>query len=168
MDCSPPGFSAHGISRQEYWSELPFPSPEDLSDSGIEPTSPALAGGFFTTEPLRKPYICVYMCICVCVCVCVCVCAQLLSHVQLFVTQWYITHQAPLFMGFSRQGNWSGLPFSSPRDLPDPEIKPALLCLLHWQADSLPLSHLGSPVCVCVCVCFCIIFELWMSITNHE
>ena len=43
-----------------------------------------------------------------------------------------------------------------------------LLCLLHWQADSLPLSHLGSPVCVCVCVCFCIIFELWMSITNHE
>jgi len=40
---------------QECWSELPFPSPRDLPDPGIEPTSPALAGGFFTTEPPRKP-----------------------------------------------------------------------------------------------------------------
>ena len=42
------------ISRQEYWSGLPFPAPEDLPDPGIEPTSlasSALAGGFFTTEP---------------------------------------------------------------------------------------------------------------------
>ena len=37
--------------RQEYWSRLPFPSPGDLIDSGIEPASPALTGGFFTTEP---------------------------------------------------------------------------------------------------------------------
>ena len=44
--------------RQEYWSGLPFPSPGDLPDSGIEPVSlvsPALAGGFFTTEPPGKP-----------------------------------------------------------------------------------------------------------------
>ena len=40
---------------QEYWSELPFPSPRDLPDPGTEPTSPALAGGFFTTEPPGKP-----------------------------------------------------------------------------------------------------------------
>ena len=43
-----------GFSRQEYWSVLPFPSPGDLPDPGIEPTSlasPALAGGFFTTVP---------------------------------------------------------------------------------------------------------------------
>jgi len=40
-----------GFLRQEYWSELPFPSPGDLSDPGIEPESLALAGGFFTTEP---------------------------------------------------------------------------------------------------------------------
>ena len=44
-----------GFSRQEYWSGLPFPSPGDLPDPGIEPMSPALAGGFFTTEPLGKP-----------------------------------------------------------------------------------------------------------------
>ena len=47
-----------GFSKQEYWSGLPFPSLEDLPDPGIEPVSPAvpaLAGGFFTTEPLEKP-----------------------------------------------------------------------------------------------------------------
>ena len=46
-----------GFPRQEYWSGLPFPLPGDLSNPGIEPTSPALAGGFFTTEPLGKPYL---------------------------------------------------------------------------------------------------------------
>ena len=39
------------FSRQEYWSELPFPSPGDLPSPDIEPTSPALAGGFLTAEP---------------------------------------------------------------------------------------------------------------------
>ena len=41
--------------RQEYWSGLPFPSPGDLPDPGIEPASTAMAGGFFTTEPPGKP-----------------------------------------------------------------------------------------------------------------
>ena len=49
MDCSLPG--SMGFSRQEYWSGLPFPPPGDFPDPGMEPTSPALAGGFFTTEP---------------------------------------------------------------------------------------------------------------------
>ena len=52
MDCNPPGSSVHGISRQEYWSGLPFPFPGDLPNPGIEPmslVSPALAGRFFTT-----------------------------------------------------------------------------------------------------------------------
>ena len=40
--------------KQEYWSGLLFPSPEDLPDPGIEPTSPALAGRFFMTEPPGK------------------------------------------------------------------------------------------------------------------
>ena len=46
-----------GFLRQEYWNESPFPSPGDLPDPGIEPTSPALAGRFFTTEPPGKPYL---------------------------------------------------------------------------------------------------------------
>ena len=45
-------------------------------------------------------------------------------------------------MEFPRQDYWSGLPFPSPGDLPDPEIKPESSA---WQVDSLPLSHLGSP-----------------------
>ena len=44
-----------GFPRQEYWSGLPFPSPGDLPDPGIEPTSPAMPGKFFTTEPPGKP-----------------------------------------------------------------------------------------------------------------
>ena len=45
-----------GFPRQEYWSGLPFPSPGDLPNPGIEPTFPALAGEFFTTEPPGKPH----------------------------------------------------------------------------------------------------------------
>ena len=44
-----------GFPRQEYWSGLPSPSVGALPDPGIEPASPALAGGFFTTEPQGKP-----------------------------------------------------------------------------------------------------------------
>ena len=43
------------FSRQEYWSGLPFPSPGHLPEPGIEPASPALAAGFFTTAPPGKP-----------------------------------------------------------------------------------------------------------------
>ena len=45
-----------GFPRQEYWSGLPWASPGDLSESGTEPVSPALAGGFFTSEPPGKPW----------------------------------------------------------------------------------------------------------------
>ena len=54
MDYSPPGASVHGCPRQEYWSELPFPSPGDRPDPGMGSTS-ALAGRFFTTEPPGEP-----------------------------------------------------------------------------------------------------------------
>ena len=53
------------------------------------------------------------------------VCA--LSRVQLSMTPWTVAHQAPLSMGFPRQECWSGLPCSTPRGLPDPEIEPASL-----------------------------------------
>ena len=54
VHCNPPGSSVHGIP-QEYWSGLPLPSPGDLSDPGLKPASPALVGGFFTTESPGKP-----------------------------------------------------------------------------------------------------------------
>ena len=59
-----------------------------------------------------------------------------------FVTPWRIACQAPLSVRFSRQEYWSGLPFPSPEDLPDPGIEPTSSAL--WE-DSLPLSHQGSP-----------------------
>jgi len=54
-----------------------------------------------------------------CVCVCVCV----LSHDQLFVTPWIVTHRAPLFLGLLWQEYWSQFPFSSPWAIPDTGIK---------------------------------------------
>ena len=60
-------------------------------------------------------------------CVHVRACVRACCHVRLFATAWAVAHQAPLSMGFSRQEYWSGLPFPSPGDLPDPGIEsPAL------------------------------------------
>ena len=76
----------------------------------------------------------------VCVCVCVCVSHSVMS--DSFVTRWTVTCQAPLSMEFSRQGYWSGLPFTPPGDLPDPGIE---LESLVRQADSLPSEPPGKP-----------------------
>ena len=57
-------------------------------------------------------------------------------------TPWTVARQAPLSMGFSRQEYWSGLPFPSPGDLPDPGIEPRSPAL---QADSLPAEPAGKP-----------------------
>ena len=62
----------------------------------------------------------------------------------LFEIPWTLDCQVPLSMEFPRQEYWRGVPFSTPGDLPNPGSSLCLLCLLHWQADSLPLCHLGS------------------------
>ena len=97
----------------------------------------SLASPFFTTTPCRKPLIIYskrpnalllnlsY---------------EFQSHslsllVSSTVTQWTVAYQAPLSMGFSRQENWSGLPFPSPGDLPNPGIETRSPSL---QADALP------------------------------
>ena len=64
-----------------------------------------------------------------------------LSRVRLFATPWTVAHQAPPSMEFSRQEYWSGLPFSSPGDLPDPGIEPGSPAL---QADALLSEPLGK------------------------
>ena len=65
-----------------------------------------------------------------------------LSCVRLFATPWTITYQAPPSMGFSRQEYWSGLPFPSPGDLPDPGIDPRSPAL---QANALTSEPPGKP-----------------------
>ena len=101
-----------GFSGQEYWSGLPFPSPRDLSNPGIESRSPALQADSLTSELPGKPAATKYVYkknnrynLHACV----------LSHIQLFETLWTVAHQASLSMEFSRQEYWSGLPCPSPR-----------------------------------------------------
>ena len=89
MDCSPPGSSVPGFSRQEYWSGLPCPPPGDLPDPGVEPQSPAVQADALLPEPLGKPLQFSSV--------------QLLSHVRLFVIPWTVAYKVPPFMEFSRQ-----------------------------------------------------------------
>ena len=115
------------FSRQEYWSGLPFPSPGDFPDPGTEPMSPSLQADALPSEPPEKHKVKV----------------KSLSRVRLSATPWTVAYQAPPSMELSKQVYWSGLPFPSPGDLPDPEIEsrsPAL------QADALPSEPPGKPV----------------------
>ena len=93
-----------GFSRQEYWSGLPFPSPTDLPDPGIEPRSSVLRADALPSEPPGKPLKVLVAQSCLTLC-----------------DPWTVACQAPLSMGFSRQEYCSGLPF--PGDLPDLGIK---------------------------------------------
>ena len=71
-------------------------------------------------------------------------CVQsLFSRVQLFVTLWTVTRQAPLSVGFSRQEYWSGLPRAPPGDLLHLGIKSTSLCLLHCRQVLYHQHHLG-------------------------
>ena len=93
----------------------------------------ALAGRFFTTEPLGKPSLQVPVPV------------QLLSRIRLFATPWTIVYQAPVSLEFSRQDYWSGLPFPTPGHLPDPGIEPGSPVSPELQADSLPTEPTGKP-----------------------
>ena len=78
--------------------------------------------------------------------VCVHVCQ--VTSVMLDSSQPYgltVAHQVPLFMGFSSQEYWSGLPYPSPGDLPDPGIEPMPLMSPELEAGSLALAPLGKP-----------------------
>ena len=66
-----------------------------------------------------------------------------LSRVRLFATPFMVAYQAPPCMGFSRQEYWSGLPFPSPGDLPNPGIEPGSPAL---QTDALPSEPPGKPL----------------------
>ena len=122
-----------GFSRQEYWSWVPLPSPWtwpnwDSWDSSrnlwsTEVTRQALAGCLLPVPGTCMP-----------------------SGSWPSVTPWSVARQAPLSMGLPRQEYWSGLPFPSPGDLPDPGMEPMSPCigkqvLYHWH-------YLGSPICI--------------------
>ena len=97
---------------------MPFPSPGDLPDPGIEPRSPAFQADALTSEPLS--HLCPTLC-----------------------NPMAIARQTPPSMGFSRQEYWSGLPFPSPGDLPEPGIEPGSPAL---QADALTSEPPGKTL----------------------
>ena len=70
-------------------------------------------------------------------------CTPSLSRVRLFATPQTAAYQAPLSVGFSRQQYWSGLPFPSPVDLPDPGIEPRSPAL---QTDAFPFEPPGKEI----------------------
>ena len=135
LDCSPPDFSVHRFPRQEYWSGLLCPLPGDLPNAGMEPAflmSTVLAGRFFTTSTTWEAYRSITQKV------------KLSSSVcpDSLLPPQTVAHHAPLSMEFSVQEYRSGLSFPSPGDLSDSGVEPVSPAL---QADSLPLSHQGSP-----------------------
>ena len=112
----PPGI-VHGIlpARILEWVAVP-------SRGSSQPRSPALQAMLYQLSHQGSPNITGKRMRSLCMC-----CH--FSRVQLFATSWTVARQAPLSMGFSRHEYWSGLPFPSPGDLPDPGIKPASLSL---------------------------------------
>ena len=95
---------------------------------------------------------------------------KLLSCVGLFATLWTVAYQAPPSMGFSRQEYWSGFPFPSPGDLPDPRIDPRSPAL---QADALPSEPPGKPdrdgfmLKIYILMKKVLIFKWWKNYTSH-
>ena len=145
MDCSLSGSSVRGIFQARVLEGITIPSPGDLPNPGIKPRSPALRADALPSEPpgkkeegckwlLRSQVILSAMLCCAGLCLvaqsCPTLCDLGLQPARLLCA-W----------GFSRQEYLSGLPFPSPEDLPNPEIKPGSPAL---QADSLSLTQILS------------------------
>ena len=134
-DCSPPGSSVHGILQVRIleWAAIPFSrgssQPRDRTQVFC------ITGRFFTVWVTREAHIWAYVWRKVKV--------KSLSRVRLFATPWTVAHQAPPSIGFSRQQYWSGLPFPSPGDLPNPGIEPGFPAL---EADALTSEPPGKTL----------------------
>ena len=95
--------------------------------------------------------------------------ACVLSHVWLFVTPWTVACQAPLSMGFARQECWSGLPFLTPRDLPDPGIEPMSPALAGRFFTTEPPGNPTYPYHKWSMLCSsrdCLYWFLWLVYSN--
>ena len=114
-----------GFSRQEYWSGFVCPPPGDLPNPGMEPRSPALQADSLPSEPSGKPLQALWLLV---------DSASesgggggggVAKSCSTLATPRTVARQALQSMKISRQESWSGLPFPTPGDLPDPGIKPA-------------------------------------------
>ena len=151
MDYSLPGSSVHGILQAKYWSGLPFPSPEDLPDPGIETRSLALRADSWQGQfpqysglgPTKEEAKSLQVSMLRLSAMLLLLLLLLLSHfsrVRLCATPQTAAHQAPPSLGFSRQEQWSGLPFPSPMR----ESKVAQSC--PTLSDPMDCSLPGSSI----------------------
>ena len=129
MDCSPPGSSAPGISRQEHWSGVPLPIQGIFPTQGLNPCLLHLLHWQVASLPLvppGKP-----------------VCLNCLVTAVVSDSGWPMDYSLPgsSVRGIPRQEYWSGLPCPPPGDLPNLGIESGSPAL---QADSLSLSYQGS------------------------
>ena len=125
--CDPMDYTVHGFLQARILEWVAFPFSRKSFQSRDRTQVSQIAGRFFTSWATR---------------VCVCSC---FSHVRLFVTLWTVACQTPLSMGFSRQEYHGGLPCPPPGDPSNPGMEPVSPGNPALQADSLPLSHWGSP-----------------------
>ena len=84
------------------------------------------------------------------------------SRIQLFSTTWTVAHQAPLTMEFPRQEYWNDLPFPSPRDLPNPGIKPTSLMCLAFTDEYLQFSSVQFSSVAQSCQTLCNPMGRWV------
>ena len=111
MDCSQPGSSAYGISQAVILEWVAISSSRGSSWSRNWTCISCIAGKFFTCWATAKVFKHLMK-------------WSEVKSFSLFPTPWTVAYQASPSMGFSRQEYWSGLPFPSPGDLPDPGIEP--------------------------------------------
>ena len=169
MDSSPPGSSAHGILQARILEWVAILSSRGSSQPRDRTWGPHTAGRFFTIRAtMLSPHLRMWPCLEV---------GSLqislvkmrpdwrrvalnptgwssVTHVQRFVISWTVAHQAPLSMGFSRQEDWSGLPFPSPWCLSDTGLEPACIScvsstgrcnLYHFTTWEAPVLYDWGP-----------------------
>ena len=135
IDYSLPNSSVHGISQARLLRQVVILFSRGSSQPRDQTWVSCIAGRFFTESPGKHWEIIYTLLLMLLSC---------FSCVRLCATLGTVVHQAPLSMGFSRQEYWGGLSCHPPRDPPNPGIESGSPAL---QADSLPLSHQGSPIC---------------------
>ena len=118
MDCNPPDSSVHGIHQARILEWVAMPCSRGSSQPRDRTQSPALQADSLLFKLLEKPCFNLFSSVQFSS-------VQSISRVRLFVTPWTVACHAPRrSMGFSRQEYWSGLPFPSSEDLPNPGIEP--------------------------------------------
>ena len=170
----------------------------NLPGPGIEPRSPALQADSLPSEPPRKPnrlYQCFveieslgswlrsWLSYLLAMWLCISYHPGLwlsfpiytiwkwksLSRARLFATPWTAVHQAPLSMRFSRQGYWSGLPFPSPGDLPNPGIEHGqILYQLSYKGSPKKLKNYWIYSAFTVNNCFVVSYVIKIKLTYYK